>query len=110
MDALKANMARKLFENEALQLVACGMPPEDISNPLAECTVAGLNVKKMLRSPILGNGDDEDPENHEMIFEETFQGEVTEAIVGLMFDDKTVRAKDAANNDVEVPLWEGILM
>lgn len=110
MDAPKANMARKLFEKEALQLVECGVPREDVNNPLAECTVAGLNVKKMLRSPILGNGEDEDPENREMIFEETFQGEVPEAIVGLMFDDKNVNAHDVANNVVEVPLWEGILM
>ena len=110
MDGSKANMARKLFEKEANQLVACGMPRDDVCNSLAENTVAGLTVKSKVRSPILGEGEDEDPENHEMIFEETFQGEVPGAIVGLMFHDKTVRARDASNNDVEVPLWEKVLM
>ena len=110
MDAAKAKRARQLFENETFQLVACGMSREDVANSLAEYTVAGLDVKKKLRSPILGNGEDENPENHEMIFEESYQGEMPDAIVGLMFDDKIVRAKDASKNDVEVPLWEKVLM
>jgi hypothetical protein len=110
MDGSKANMARKLFEKEANQLVACGMPRDDVCNSLAENTVAGLTVKSKVRSPILGDGEDEDPENHEMIFEETFQEDVPDAVVGLMFDDKTVSAKDAANNDVDVKLWEKVLV
>jgi hypothetical protein len=110
MDGSKANMARRLFEKEANHLVACGMPRADVCNSLAENTVAGLNVKRKVRLPILGDGEDEDPENHELIFEETFQGEVPDAIVGLMFNDKTVRARDASNNDVEVQLWEKVLM
>jgi hypothetical protein len=109
MDGSKANMARKLFEKEANQLVACVMPHEDVHNSLTE-NVAGLTVKSKVRLPILSEGEDEDPENHEMIFEETFQGEVPGAIVGLMFHDKTVRARDVSNNDVEVPLWEKVLM
>jgi hypothetical protein len=110
MDADKANAARKLFEKEASRLAACGMPREDISNSLAVNTVAGLQGQTKLRSPILGNGEDQDPENHELIFEEKFEGEMPDAVVGLMFSNQIVGAKDALNNDVEVPRWEAVLM
>ena len=110
MDADKANAARKLFEKEASRLAACGMPREDISNSLAENTIAGLQGQTKLRSPILGNGEDQDPKNHELIFEEKFEGDMPDAVVGLMFNNQIVRAKDALNNDVEVPRWEAVLM
>ena len=102
--------ARKLFEKEANRLVASGMPRVDACNSLDEFTAAGLNVKSKIRQPVLRDGEDEDPENHEQIFEEQFDDEVPAAIVGLMFDNRTVRAKDAANNEVEVPLHEKVLM
>lgn len=110
MDADKANVARKLFEKEASRLAACGMPHEDISNSLKESTVASLQGQIKLRSPILGNGEDQDPENHELIFEEKFQGDMPDAVVGLMFSNQIVGAKDALNNDVDVPRWEAVLM
>ncbi len=45
-----------------------------------------------------------------MIFEEKFEGDMPDAVVGLMFNNQIVRAKDALNNDVEVPRWEAVLM
>ena len=110
MDATKANAARKLFEKEAHRLVSCGMPREDVENALELHTAQGMNVKTKVRSPILGVGEDEDPENHEQIFEEKFEGEVGTAIVGLMFNNNIVKAVDAMNNSIEVPLWEKVLM
>jgi len=110
MDATKANMARRLFEKEANQLVACGMPRVDICNSTMERTAAGMNAKRKIRQPVLADGEDEDPENYELIFEEAFNEKVPDAIVGLMFDDLKVRAKDALNNDVEVQMWKKVLM
>jgi len=110
MDAAQVKKARKLFEKEANRLVASGMPRVDACNSLDEFTAAGLNVKSKIRQPVLRDGEDEDPENHEQIFEEQFDDEVPDAIVGLMFDNRTVRAKDAAHNEVEVPLHEKVLM
>ena len=110
MDAAQVTKARRLFEKEANRLVASGMPRVDVCNSLDEFTSAGLNVKSKIRKPILGDGEDQDPENHELIFEEHFDGKVPDAIVGLMFDNKIVYAYDAANNRVEVPLYEKVLM
>ena len=110
MDASKANMARQLFEKYSNRLAAVGMLREDVSNSLVEHTAAGLNVKSKLLQPILNDGEDQDPENHEQVFEETFDGKMPDAIVGLMFDNKTVRALDAMDNEIEVPLWEKVLM
>jgi len=110
MDASKANAARRLFENEANRLEACGMPREDICNSLMEHTAAGTNFKSKIRQPVLADGEDEDPENYERIFEETFNDKVPDAIVGLMFDNKMVRTTDALNNPVEVLMWEKVMM
>lgn len=110
MDGIKANKARRLFETEANRLVACGMPRDDVCNSLMEYTTAGLNVKSKVRQPVLTNGEDEDPQNYEQIFEEKFNGKVPDQVVGLMFDSKWVRATDALNNDVDVQLWEKVLM
>ena len=75
-----------------------GQPTGGISNSLAENTVASLQGQTKLRSPILGNGEDQDPENHELIFEEKFEGDMPDAVVGLMFSNQIVWAKDALNN------------
>lgn len=110
MDADKANAARRLFEKQANLLVKNGMSREDVCNCLDEHTVASLNVKTKARSPVLSDGEDQDPENHEKIFEEKFNGKVPDAVVGLMFDNKIVRATDAMNNAVDVHLWHKVLM
>ena len=110
MSAEQVNKARKLFEKQANALVSCGMPRVDVNKPLARQTVAGMSVNSMAREPILGEGEDEDPENYEAIFEQNYVGKMPEAIVGLMFDSKTVTAYDGNNNSVEVALWEKVLM
>ena len=130
-------MARKLFEKQANQLVKVNMPREDICNSLELHTAAGLNVKSKIRQPILADGEDEDPENYEQIFEEKFDDVVPDAIVGkfslitlsllsqtrcsplilhtylitgLMFDNKEVWATDSTRNEIQIPLWEKVLM
>lgn len=110
MDSQKVNKARKLFEKEAAELVSCGMPRVDACNPLEENTAAGMTVKSKTRQPILADGEDEDPANHEAIYEETFNGKVPDALVGLMFASKFTWTKDAMNNDIEVELWEKVLI
>jgi len=110
MDASQVSKALKLFAKEANRLVASGMPLADARNALEESTAAGLNGKSNIRKPVLGDGEDEDPENHELIFEETNVDEVPDGIVGLMFDNKHVTAYDAANNAVVVPRHEQVLM
>ncbi|KAL7535756.1 hypothetical protein ACHAXR_006716, partial [Thalassiosira sp. AJA248-18] len=108
MDANQVNNARKLFEKEANALVSCGMPRVDACNSLDIQTAAGKNGKSKIRQPVLENGED-DPENYEQIFEEKFDGEVPDAIVGLMFDHKPVYMKDALNNDITVSKTEMVL-
>ncbi|KAL7553446.1 hypothetical protein ACHAWF_017186 [Thalassiosira exigua] len=110
MDAAQVNKARKLFEKEARALVTCGMLREDACNALDEKTSAAGITKGKICQPVLSVEEDEDPENYERIFEETFNGKVPDAIVGLMFDDRRASATDATNNRVEVRLWEGVLM
>ena len=110
MDASKANMACRLFEKEANALVASGMARVDVENSLDLHTAAGKVTTTKTRLPVLADGEDQDPENYERIFEEKFDGKVPDAIVGLMFDNKLVYANDAMNNSVEVPMWEKVLM
>jgi len=111
MDGSQVNKARKLFEKEANALVSCGMPRVDVCNSLDKHTAEGKSGKSKVRRPILADGEDEDPEQHERIFEEEWEAdEVPESIVGLMFDSKLVSATDAMNNRVEVALWEKVLM
>ena len=110
MDASQVTKALKLFGKEANRLVASGMLLADACNALGESTTAGLNGKSNICQPVLSDKEDEDPENHELIFEVKSDGEVPPGIVGLMFDNKIVRALDAANNAVDVPRHEQILM
>lgn len=103
-------MACRLFEKEANALVASGMARVDVENSLDLHTAAGKVTTTKTRLPVLADGEDQDPENYEQIFEEKFDGKVPDAIVGLMFDNKLVYATDAMNNSVEVPMWEKVLM
>lgn len=110
MNADQVNKARKLFEKQANALVSCGMPRVDACKPLDIHTAAGMNVKSKVRQPVLGNGEDEDPENYEAIFEEKYDGKMPDAIVGLMFTNKLVSASDRNGNIIELPLHEKVLM
>lgn len=110
MSASQVNKARELFEKEAHALAICGMPREDACNALDETTSGSVTVTRKLCEPILSVDEDEDPENYERIFEESFDGKIPGAIVGVMFDDKNVGVMDATKNYVSVPLWEGVLM
>ena len=103
-------MACRLFEKEANALVASGMARVDVENSLDLHTAAGKVTTTKTRLPVLADGEDQDPENYEQIFEEKFDGKVPDAIVGLMFDNKLVYVTDAMNNSVEVPMWEKVLM
>lgn len=110
MDADQVNKARKLFAKETNKLVSAGVPLVDASNSLEQFTEAGRNYRGNVRRPLLSEGEDEDPENHEAIYEDEFLGETPDMCVGLMFDNKVVHCKDALNNEIEVPLHEKILM
>jgi hypothetical protein len=104
MDASQAKHARILFEKEAKKLVEVGVPQIDAVS-LGEMTATASNRKHIVRDPILEGGEDEDPENYEQIFEEVFQGDMPDTIVGLQFDAVNVHFKDEI-----VPLWEKVLM
>jgi len=110
MDAYQVSKSIKLFEKEANRLVSTGMSRVDACNSLGQFTSTALDGKSKRRRPILRDGEDQDPENYEQVFEEHFDDEVPDAVVGLMFDNKTVYAIDAANNQVEVPLYKKVLM
>lgn len=104
MDASQAKNARVLFEKEAKKLVEVGVPQADATS-LGRETVTSLTKKHVVRDPILDEGEDEDPYNYEQIFEEVFQGEMPENIVGLQFDSRNAYFKNEL-----LPLWEKVLM
>ena len=73
-----------MFIKEATHLLASGMPRADVCKALEESTDAS-GEQGNIRPPILGNYEDEDPMNHEVIFEEKYTAEAPEGVVGLMF-------------------------
>lgn len=105
MDASQAKHARIAFEKEAKKLVEVGIPQVDATS-LEEQTVTAMKKKHTVRDPVLNEEEDEDPENYEQIFEEVYDKEVMpDTIIGLQFNKVFVRFKD-----MEVPLWEKVLM
>ena len=106
MDAEQVYHARKLFEREVHKLVACGMTSVDAKSPMNVFTAASLTRNKV-RQPILAEEKDEDPKQIERIFEEVFDGELPNAIVGLEFAAKEVYLNVGMN---KVELWEKVLM
>jgi len=110
MDADKANHARRLYEKEVHKLLSVGMPREDANNPLEIQTVAAQTSKGKVRIPVLEDGEDQDPENYEQIFEEEFDenNKVPDAIVGLMFKSDNVYFREKDEN-IECLLYEKVL-
>jgi hypothetical protein len=104
MDAQQAKHARVLFEKEVKKLVEVGVPQIDALS-LGEQTVSASAKKHVVRDPLLDDGEDEDPENYEQIFEEVFHGRMPDTIVGLLFD-----AKEVIFKNTRVQLWEKVLM
>jgi hypothetical protein len=105
MDASQAKHARALFEKEVKSLVEVGVPQVDASS-LQEQTVSAVAKKHNVRVPILEEeGEDENPDNYEQIFEEEYQGMLPDTIVGLQFE-----TRNSVFKGQEVPLWEKVLM
>lgn len=105
MDASQAKASRIAFEKEAKKLVEVGIPQVDATS-LGEQTVTASTKKHTVRDPVLNEGEDEDPENYDLVFEEVYDKEVMpDTIIGLKF-----AAQDVRFNEMEVPLWERVLM
>lgn len=103
MDASQAKFARVLFEKQAKKLFEVGIPQVDAVS-LEERTVTSSKKKHKVRDPMLN--EDEDPENYEQVFEEVYdKDDLPETIIGLKFARRNVRFKE-----MEVPLWERVLM
>lgn len=105
MDASQAKNARILFEKEAKKLVEVGIPQVDATS-LEENTVTALMRKHTVREPVLSEGEDEDPEQYEAIFEEVYdKNDLPDTIIGIQFKRINVQFKDEV-----VALWEKVLM
>eukprot|EP00970_Alexandrium_tamarense_P012103 scaffold2748_cov193-Alexandrium_tamarense.AAC.11 len=104
LDEEQARGGRVAFEKECKRLVGAGIPQEDASNMSCR-TVGASKAMHKVRQPVLEDGEDEDPSSREKIFEEVFNGEIPDTIVGLQFAQHDVNFK---NN--RVPLWDKVLM
>lgn len=105
MDASQAKHARVLFEKQAKKLFEVGIPQVDAVS-IEQVTVTSSKKKHTVRDPVLEEGEDEDPENYEQVFEEVYDKEdMPDTIIGLTFKRSNTRFKE-----LEVPLWEKVLM
>ena len=109
MDAAQANKARKLYQKEVAKLVDAGMPDEHASVTKFECCNDLTSLKHIVCEPILSSMEDQNPEQYEVNHEEKFSGKVPDSIVGLEFHG-IVDMKDIHGNDIEVEMWEKVLM
>lgn len=109
MDGVQVKHGRRLFEKEVEKLVRVGVPKIDASS-LDEHTSSASMSKVKVRIPILEAGDD-DPEEYERIFEEKFDGEVPNAIVGIEFPPREVYFTGSSNNSnpISILLYEKVL-
>mmetsp|Transcript_18695 Transcript_18695/g.40471 ORF Transcript_18695/g.40471 Transcript_18695/m.40471 type:complete len:1753 (+) Transcript_18695:126-5384(+) len=102
--------AKKLFEAEAEKLaVEAKVPRADASN-IDVYSAVDSAAQCIARRPVLAEGEDKDTEEYERIFEEEYDGDVPDVLVGLEFPKRLLHwYSESAKDHIPIPFWKFVL-
>ena len=103
MTSRQAKKAMKKFEAEVEKLVVKAKVPRADASSIEVHTAAASSTQGTTRRPILPEGEEDDEEETEKLFEEEYDGDVPKVLVGMKFPEKYRRAEG------ELPVWHSVL-
>jgi len=110
MNTAEVENAKQLFEAEVGKLVGKAKMPRADASSIDRRTAVDSTTQSATRRPILAEGEEKDTEEYERIFEEEYDGEVPNILVGLEFPKRLLHwFSQSANNHIQIPYWEFVL-
>jgi hypothetical protein len=110
MNTDEVNKARQLFDAEWTKLVVDAEVPKAVASSIEVHNSVNSEAQGTTRRPILPAGEEKTTEDYEKIFEEEYDGEVPNVLVGLEFPKRTLNIfSQSANEHKRIPFWEFVL-
>jgi hypothetical protein len=98
MDIEELKEAKQLYESELKKLLE------------AKVSSCVIETQRSARRPILAEGEGEETEETERIYEEEYSGDVPSVLVGLQFPKRDMHwYSQLAKADIKMPLWQFVL-
>lgn len=102
----EANKARRLFDTEWSKLVVDADVPKAVASSIEVHNAVNSEAQKATRRPILSAEEEKTTEEYEKIFEEEYDGDVPNVLVGLEFPKKKLRMY---SESAYIPFWQFVL-
>jgi len=108
------NKARQLFDTEWTKLVVDADVPKALASSIEVHNSVNSEGRGATRRPLLPAGEEKTTEEYEKIFEEEYDGDVPNVLVGLEFPKRTRRIpipnpNQSAGKHIEIPFWQFVL-
>ena len=110
MTVEEAKDAMKLFGSEVEKLMTgAKMPKDDASNTQVHAAICS-STQGPTRRPVLAEGEENDTEETEKIYEEEYDGDVPKVLVGLEFQRAPVKwYSEVQQEHITIPFWQFVL-
>jgi len=110
MSTDEVNKARQLFDTEWTKLVVDADVPKAVASSIEVHNSVNSEAQSATRRPILPAGEEITTEEYEKIFEEEYDGDVPNVLVGLEFPKRQLSMySQSADEHVPIPFWQFVL-
>lgn len=113
MNVEEAQTAKKLCDAELERLVVEAKVPRAIATSIAMKCAVNATTEKSFRRPVLEEGEEETTDEYERIFEDEYNGQVPDVLVGLEFpQSREIRwlcQRTKNKEEIFLPFWEFVL-
>ena len=106
----EVNKARRLFDTEWSKLVVDADVPKAVASSIDIHNAVNSGAQKATRRPILSAEEEKTTEEYEKIFEEEYDGDVPNVLVGLEFPKRELSMYSQSSDEhVYIPFWQFVL-
>ncbi len=110
MNSDDVEKAKQLFAEELEKLVVQAKVPQADAMSIDIHAAVDAATRNATRRPVLEEGEEDDTEEYERVFEEKYDGDAPNLLVGLEFPKRFLSiCSRSANESVPIPFWEYVL-
>ena len=110
MSADEVNKARQLFDTEWTKLVVDADVPKAVASSIEVQNSVNSEAQGATRRPILPAGEEKTTEEYEKIFEEEYDGDVPNVLVGIQFPNtQKMWFSESEGREIRIPNWQFVL-
>ena len=110
MSTDEVNKARQLFDTEWTKLVVDADVPKAVASSIEVHNSVNFEARSATRRPILPAGEEITTEEYEKIFEEEYDGDVPDVLVGIQFPNtQKMWFSESEGREIRIPNWQFVL-